>query len=142
MRVALFIDVENMPNHACAAEAYVRKTYGEHKSFACGSTAFVRGVLERLKAMGVEIKGTATGNNRADHVIQQSIKALIQREHPPFLVAIASGDGDFAPIARWLKEQGIQTLCIGQSPDKTARSSKKAFHDIVYLDNAYDSSHR
>ena len=75
-------------------------------------------------------------HNNTDHVIQWRIRALTQSANPPELLAIASCDGDFAPIAQWLKAKGIQTLCIATSPDRTARRSKEAFQDTVYLDHS------
>jgi hypothetical protein len=135
MRALLLIDAENVPHYACAAQAYMQHTYPNTKSYAFGSTAMVKALMGRLHAMGVETYPTATGHNSADRAIKAKLVALLREDIKPDLIAIASCDGDFAPIARNLKKFEIRTLCIASSREKTSISLKEAFDDIVYLEH-------
>jgi hypothetical protein len=135
MRAILLIDAENLPHYACAAEAYMQRKYPNTKSYAFGSTAMVKALLGRLHAMGVETYTTATGHNSADKALKAKLVALLREDIKPDLIAIASCDGDFAPIARDLKKFEIRTLCIASSREKASKSLKKSFDDIVYIEH-------
>jgi hypothetical protein len=133
MQAALFIDTENLPGFACAAEDLMRRKYGEHKSYAFGSTAVVKSVLARLEAMGVSVFKTATGRNVADHVLKHRLHEVVNSTDAPELIAIASCDGGFAATAAELKARGIRTVCIAPASARLSQRSKTNFDTILYL---------
>lgn len=148
-RVAVFIDTQNLYHsaknlyrarvnfgavlkeavagrHLIRAMAYVVTTEsGEEKAF-----------FEALTKMGIETKTKELqifygGAKKADWDVGIAVDA-ISVAHKLDAVVLATGDGDFVPLAEYLKAQGVQVevISFGKSSSSRLRDAADDFIDM------------
>lgn len=133
--VAVLIDADNISaaaveaafEHLTRSEALVsvRRAYGGHEKLAG-----LKDVLKRhaIRAFVNQGKGTT------DVALVVDAMDLLHRAAMPTVVAIASSDADFAPLAVRLREAGMRVLCFAQRDKAALDDLPRAYDDVIYVD--------
>lgn len=160
-RVAVFIDTQNLYHSAknlfkarvnfanvlkeavagrqlIRAMAYVVTTEsGEERAF-----------FEALTKMGIETKTKELqifygGAKKADWDVGMAVDA-IKTVHRVDAIVLATGDGDFVPLAVHLKEHGVQVevISFGKSSSSRLRETVDEFTDMGEQPNKFLLAHR
>ena len=133
---ALVIDADNISDAPCVERAVghmheqgwrltVRRAYGGHEKLAGLKDCLLRHGIRPLVNQG---KGTT------DALLVVDVMDLLHTAGLPDVVAIASSDADFAPLAVRLREAGIRVICFAQSGKAAREELAKVYEQVVYVD--------
>jgi len=154
-RVGVFIDTQNL-YHSARNLYHAKVNFGAIMKEAVGVRQLVRaiayviktegddekGFFEALGKVGIETKVKDLqifwgGAKKADWDVGLAVDAM--RLAPKLdAVVIVSGDGDFLPVLKYLKEKGKKVVILARGP-RTAREIRQFagsdFRDFVRLEN-------
>lgn len=133
---ALIIDADNISDTVAIERALghmheqgwrltVRRAYGGHDKLANLKETLLRHGIRALVNQG---KGTT------DALLCVDVMDLFHTAELPDIVAIASSDADFAPLAVRLREAGIKVVCFAQAGKAAGDELAKVYEQVVYLD--------
>lgn len=133
---ALIIDADNISDAPCIERALdhmheqgwrltVRRAYGGHEKLAGLKDCLLRHGIRALVNQG---KGTT------DALLVVDVMDLFHIAELPDIVAIASSDADFAPLAVRLREAGIRVICFAQWGKAAREELAKVYEQVVYVD--------
>lgn len=134
---ALIIDADNISDAATIERGLahmheqgwrltVRRAYGGHDKLSGLKDCLLRHGIRALVNQG---KGTT------DALLCVDVMDLFHTAELPDIVAIASSDADFAPLAVRLREAGIRVLCFAQRAKAAGEELAKVYEQVVYLDD-------
>ncbi len=134
---AILIDADNISDAATIERGLahmqeqgwrltVRRAYGGHEKLAGLKDCLLRHGIRALVNQG---KGTT------DALLCVDVMDLFHAAELPDIVAIASSDADFAPLAVRLREAGIRVLCFAQRAKAAGEELAKVYEQVVYLDD-------
>jgi hypothetical protein len=131
----LFIDADNVdPEVITFAFAFlrerglrvtVRRAYGGHERLGT--------VKDICMAHGVKSLANH-GRGTTDALLIVDAMDLLHGPDFPSVVAIASADADFAPLAIRLREAGCTTLCFAHSAKSDSEALKLAYDEVHFVD--------
>lgn len=148
-RVAVFIDVQNL-YHSARAIFQKRVNFKELLVEALGRRQLVRAFayvvktktgeekpfFEALMKLGIEIRVKDLqeyfgGMKKADWDVGVAVDAIKTSDLVDVIV-IASGDGDFAPLVEYLKNQGrrVEVMAFGKSSSAKLKEVADEFIDL------------
>ena len=105
----------------------VRRAYGGHEKLA--------GMRECLLRHGV--RGFVNqGKGTTDALLVVDAMDLLHRASLPPVVAIASSDADFAPLALRLREEGTWVICFAHAAKSADGDLSRCYDELVYVDPA------
>jgi hypothetical protein len=133
---ALIIDADNISDQVAIERALghmreqgwrltVRRAYGGHDKLANLKDCLLQHGIRALVNQG---KGTT------DALLCVDVMDLFHTAELPDIVAIASSDADFAPLAVRLREAGIKVICFAQAGKAAGVELAKVYEQVVYLD--------
>jgi hypothetical protein len=133
---ALIVDADNISDATAIERALahmheqgwrltVRRAYGGHEKLAGLKDCLLRHGVRALVNQG---KGTT------DALLCVDVMDLFHTAELPDIVAIASSDADFAPLAVRLREAGIRVICFAQAGKAAGEELAKVYEQVVYLD--------
>lgn len=133
---ALLIDADNISDTANIERAMgylqdqgwrltVRRAYGGHEKLSGLRDCLLRHGIRALVNQG---KGTT------DALLIVDVMDLFHTAELPNIVALASSDADFAPLAVRLREAGIKVICFAQWGKAASEELAKVYEEVVYLD--------
>lgn len=149
-RVAVFIDTQNLYHTAKHVYKNARVNFGHVVEDAVAGRNLVRALayvittesgdeknfFQALEKMGIEIKtkdlqSFVDGTKKADWDVAIAVDA-IRISSRVDAVVIVSGDGDFVPLAEYLKQAGVQVevVCFGQSVSAKLLEEADIFTDM------------
>lgn len=131
----LFIDADNVDADVISfafdflrergLRTTVRRAYGGHERLgAIKDTCMAHGV----KSLSNHGKGTT------DALLIVDVMDLLHGPDFPSVIAIASADADFAPLAIRLREAGCIPLCFAHSAKSDADALKLAYDEVHFVD--------
>jgi len=133
--VALFVDADNMSLLAIeesfayltriGATVSVRRAYGGLEKLSG-----LRDVLRRHAMQAIVNQGRGT----TDVALVVDVMDLLYRSALPEMVAIASSDADFAPLAVRLRESNIRAICFAQR-EKAADALPLTYDEVIFVDS-------
>ena len=134
---ALIVDADNISDattierglahmHEQGWRLTVRRAYGGHEKLAGLKDCLLRHGIRALVNQG---KGTT------DALICVDVMDLFHVAELPDIVAIASSDADFAPLAVRLREAGIRVICFAQRAKAAGEELAKVYEQVVFLDD-------
>lgn len=132
-RAALLIDADNLSpegmeqalSHLRGLElnVCVRRAYGSHETLAA-----VKDFLQANSVRAIINQGKGT----TDAALVVDAMDLLHAGALPALVAIGSGDADFAPLVLRLREAGRQMVCFAQ-PKKAAEGLDRFYGEVIHV---------
>jgi hypothetical protein len=132
---ALLIDADNLSataiDHAFTHLARhglrvtLRRAYGGHEKLA--------GMKECLLRHGVSAL-VNNGKGTTDALLVVDTMDLLHAARLPGVVAIASSDADFAPLALRLREAGIRVICFAQVGKSADSDLARCYDELVPVD--------
>jgi uncharacterized LabA/DUF88 family protein len=149
-RVAVFIDVQNL-YHSARAIYQKRVNFKELVETAVGDRQLIRSYayvvatktgeekpfFDALTKLGIEIRVKDLqeyygGMKKADWDVGIAVDAIKTLEITD-VVVLASGDGDYAPLAEYIKNRGrrIEVIAFGKS---TSSKLREVVDDFIDLD--------
>jgi uncharacterized LabA/DUF88 family protein len=131
----LFIDADNVDADVIAfaldflrergLRVTVRRAYGGHERL---------GTVKDI-CMAYGVKSLANhGRGTTDALLIVDAMDLLHGPDFPSVVAIASADADFAPLAIRLREAGCATLCFAHSAKSDGDALKLAYDEVHFVD--------
>jgi hypothetical protein len=105
----------------------VRRAYGGHEKLAGLKDCLARHGFRALVNHG---KGTT------DAMLVVDAMDLFHGGSLGAVVALASSDGDFAPLAVRLREAGTWTICFAQRNKAAGDELAKAYDEVIFVDEA------
>ncbi|MCK6462711.1 MAG: NYN domain-containing protein [Candidatus Pacebacteria bacterium] len=148
-RVAVFLDVQNL-YHSARAIFQKRVNFKELLDMAVGQRQLVRAFayvvrtktgeeksfFEALTKLGIEIRDKELqeyygGMKKADWDVGIAVDA-IKTAALVDVIVLASGDGDFAPLVEYLKNQGrrVEVAAFGKSASIKLKETADEFIDL------------
>jgi uncharacterized LabA/DUF88 family protein len=155
-RVAIFIDTQNL-YHSAKNIYRTKVNFDAVVKAALGGRKLIRAItyvvtteggeeksfFEALQKIGIEVKTKDLqvffgGAKKADWDVGLAIDAIKYASKVDAIV-IASGDGDFVPLAEYIRSQGCQIECIafGRSSSGRLRESVDDFIDMDERPNQF-----
>ena len=135
--LAFFIDADNLNSPVWVEEAFraIELKYGFIAiRRAYGSAENLKGLAETLRLLAIRpCVNLFLPKNTTDMALAIDAIELACAEPSLKLIAIGSGDLDFAPLAVRLREKGIKVLCATKK-SKMAADAKPFFEEILYVD--------
>lgn len=149
-RVAVFIDTQNLYHTAKHVYNNARVNFGNVVKDAVAGRSLVRALayvittesgdeknfFQALEKMGIEIKtkdlqSFIDGSKKADWDVAIAVDAIRIATRVDAVV-IVSGDGDFCPLAEYLKQMGVQVeiMCFAQSASSKLLEEADIFTDL------------
>jgi uncharacterized protein (TIGR00288 family) len=149
-RVAVFIDTQNLYHTAKNVYNFSRVNFGNVVYEAVGNRSLVRAVayvistesrdeqsfFEALEKQGIEIKTKdlqifIDGSKKADWDVAIAVDAMRIAQKVDAVVLV-TGDGDFVPLAQYLKQLGVQVeiACFEKSISAKLREEADIFLDL------------
>jgi uncharacterized LabA/DUF88 family protein len=130
---ALFIDGDNLPASAVTRAFEHLRQRASSLSFrrAYASLQKLGDLRETLRRHGIKAEANH-GKGSTDMVMALDVMDLLHAGQLPRLVALASSDADFAPLAVRLREAGRYVICYAQR-EKSALDDLRPFYDEVVL---------
>jgi hypothetical protein len=104
----------------------VRRAYGGHERLGT--------VKDICTANGVKSLANH-GRGTTDALLIVDAMDLLHGPDFPSVVAIASADADFAPLAIRLREAGCTTLCFAHSAKSDGEALKLAYDEVHFVDS-------
>jgi uncharacterized protein (TIGR00288 family) len=142
-KVAIFLDVENLSNwlKADGGEALleranelgrvvVRRAYGD---FSIASVSVRQPELNLLGFEFVHVYHPVKGKNSADIQIVVDVMEYLARIPDLEWVVLATGDSDFSPLFRRLRELGKSVVGVGPR-SALSEAVKKSCNRFIYID--------
>ncbi|NNU44081.1 NYN domain-containing protein [Ramlibacter montanisoli] len=134
---AILIDADNISDAATIERGLahmqeqgwrltVRRAYGGHEKLSGLKDCLLRHGIRALVNQG---KGTT------DALLCVDVMDLFHAAELPDIVAVASSDADFAPLAVRLREAGIRVICFAQRAKAAGEELAKVYEQVVYLDD-------
>ena len=105
----------------------LRRAYGGHQKLADIKDCLLRHGVRPLVNQG---KGTT------DALLVVDAMDLLYAGRLPAVVAIASSDADFAPLALRLREAGMQVLCFAHAGKSADGELARCYDQLLYVDEA------
>jgi hypothetical protein len=103
----------------------VKRAYGGHEKLA--------GMKDCLLRHGV--RGLVNhGRGTTDALLVVDVMDLLHAGRLPPVVAIASSDADFAPLAVRLREAGSWVICFAQSAKSADGELARCYDELLYVD--------
>jgi uncharacterized LabA/DUF88 family protein len=151
-RVAIFIDTQNLYHSAkniyrskVNFDAVVKRTLGDRKLIRAISyvvtteTGEEQSFFEALAKIGIEVKTKDLqifygGAKKADWDVGMAVDA-IKLSPKVDVIVLASGDGDFVPLAEYVRSQGCQVECIAFGKSSSARL-RETVDDFIDMDES------
>jgi len=151
-RVAIFIDTQNLYHSAkniyrskVNFDAVVKRTLGDRKLIRAVSyvvtteTGEEQSFFEALAKIGIEVKTKDLqifygGAKKADWDVGMAIDA-IKLSSKVDVIVLATGDGDFVPLAEYVRSQGCQVECIAFGKSSSARL-RETVDDFIDMDES------
>ncbi|TAG24983.1 MAG: NYN domain-containing protein [Burkholderiales bacterium] len=135
--IAFLIDADNLNSPIWVEEAF-RAIERRHGFIAIrrayGSAENLKGLAETLRVLAIRpVLNLFLPKNTTDMALAIDAVELACTEPNLKLVAIGSGDLDFAPLAVRLREKGIKVLCATKK-SKMSADAKPFFQEIFYVD--------
>jgi len=134
MHAALLIDADNLSPDGMerglaelgerGLNVIVRRAYGSHETLAV--------IKDFLQAHGVRAV-VNQGKGTTDAALVVDAMDLLHGHRLPGVVAIGSGDGDFAPLVVRLREAGCRVLCLAQRR-KSSDSLDRTYDEVIFID--------
>lgn len=134
-RAALLIDADNLSPEGMAAalrhlraqnlDVCVLRAYGSHETLALNKDFLQQNAVRSVVNQG---KGTT------DAALVVDAMDLLHAGALPPLVAIGSGDADFAPLVLRLRESGRRMVCFAQR-QKAADGLDRFYAEVVHVDS-------
>jgi uncharacterized LabA/DUF88 family protein len=131
---ALLIDADNLSAEAMARaltqlqergwRVRLRRAYGSHETLGT--------IREFLQANSVRAH-INHGKGTTDALLVVDAMDLLHTGMLPPVVAIGSGDSDFAPLVVRLREAGHKVICLAQRK-KAADGLERFYDEVVHLD--------
>lgn len=149
-RVAIFIDTQNLYHSAkniyrskVNFDAVVKRTLAERKLIRAISyvvtteTGEEQSFFEALAKIGIEVKTKDLqifygGAKKADWDVGMAVDA-IKLSSKVDVIVLATGDGDFVPLAEYVRSQGCQVECIAFGKSSSARL-RETVDDFIDMD--------
>ncbi|MCR4285672.1 MAG: NYN domain-containing protein [Candidatus Kaiserbacteria bacterium] len=151
-RVAIFIDTQNLYHSAkniyrakVNFDAVIKAALGDRKLIR--AIAYVvttesgeeQSFFEALEKIGIEVKTKDLqiffgGAKKADWDVGLAVDAIKHSQKVDSIV-LASGDGDFVPLAEYVKSQGCQVECIAFGKSSSSRL-RETVDDFIDMDDA------
>lgn len=102
----------------------LRRAYGSHETLAA-----IKDLLhaEGFRAIVNQGKGTTDAGLVVD------VMDLLHADCLPRLIAVGSGDGDFAPLVVRLREAGMRVICFAQRK-KAAEGLNRVYDEVIFVD--------
>lgn len=133
---ALILDADNISDAAAIDRAMsalqerglrltVRRAYGGHEKLSGLKDCLARHGFRALVNHG---KGTT------DAMLVVDVMDLFHAACLPAVVALASSDGDFAPLAVRLREAGTWVICFAQRNKAAAEELEKCYDEVLFVD--------
>jgi uncharacterized LabA/DUF88 family protein len=136
----LFIDADNVDAEVITfafnflrergLRVTVRRAYGGHERLGT--------VKDVCMAHGVKSLANH-GRGTTDALLIVDAMDLLHGPDFPSVVAIASADADFAPLAIRLREAGCTTLCFAHSAKSDGDALKLAYDEVHFVDARVDA---
>jgi len=148
-RVALFIDTQNL--YHCAKNIYKAKVnFGAIVKAAVGDRKLIRALsyvvttesgeeqpfFEALEKIGIEVKTKdlqifSGGAKKADWDVGMAVDAIIHAQKVDAII-LATGDGDFGPLVKYVRSQGcqVEAIAFGKSSSSRLRECVDDFIDM------------
>lgn len=151
-RVAIFIDTQNLYHSAkniyrskVNFDAVVKRTLADRKLIRAVSyvvtteTGEEQSFFEALAKIGIEVKTKDLqifygGAKKADWDVGMAIDA-IKLSSKVDVIVLATGDGDFVPLAEYVRSQGCQVECIAFGKSSSARL-RETVDDFIDMDES------
>ena len=151
-RVAIFIDTQNLYHSAkniyrskVNFDAVVKRTLGDRKLIRAVSyvvtteTGEEQSFFEALAKIGIEVKTKDLqifygGAKKADWDVGMAVDA-IKLSPKVDVIVLATGDGDFVPLAEYVRSQGCQVECIAFGKSSSARL-RETVDDFIDMDES------
>jgi hypothetical protein len=136
MNVAFLLDADNLSSASdveqvfahlrrLGAEVTVRRAYGGLEKLA--------GMKDVLRQHAVR-SFVNQGKGTTDASLVIDAMDLLHHDALPGMVAIASSDADFAPLAVRLREDGVRVLCFALRDKADADALALVYDEVIYLD--------
>lgn len=151
-RVAIFIDTQNL-YHSAKNIYRAKVNFGAVVKAALGNRKLIRAVayvvttesgeektfFEALEKIGIEVKTKDLqiffgGAKKADWDVGLAVDA-IKHSSKVDAIVLATGDGDFVPLAEYVRSQGCQVECISFGKSSSARL-RETVDDFIDMDDA------
>jgi len=147
-KVAIFLDVENLSGWLKAdgggvlleranelGRVVVRRAYGD---FSVPSVSTRQSELNLLGFEFVHVYHPAKGKNSADIQIVVDVMEYLARIPDLEWVVLATGDSDFSPLFRRLRELGKSVVGVGPR-SALSEAVKKSCNRFIYIDKKSES---
>lgn len=105
----------------------MRRAYGGHEKLAGMKDCLLRHAVRAFVNQG---KGTT------DALLVVDAMDLLHAGALPAMVAIASSDADFAPLALRLREAGRQVICFAQEDKSSDEQLTRCYDQLLYAEGA------
>lgn len=135
-RAALFVDGDNLSPLSVskafhdlanrAASVNVRRAYG-------GSQKLVD-LKDVLRKHGIRA-AINQGRGTTDVALVIDVMDLLHANSLPGLVAVASSDADFAPLALRLREAGLRVICYAERDKAAVDELKSVYGEVVLVED-------
>lgn len=140
--VVFLIDADNLNGPGWIEEACQKLEATEGNLAvrrAYGSAENLKGLAEILGAWAIRpFVNLSLSKNTTDLALAVDAMELACQMPRPTVVAIGSGDADFAPLVVRLRERGIRTICIS-GRNKMAPEVVRAYDDVILLGAEYQA---
>lgn len=151
-RVAIFIDTQNLYHSAkniyrakVNFDAVVKRTLADRELVRAVAyvvtteTGEEQSFFEALGKIGIEVKTKDLqiffgGAKKADWDVGMAIDA-IKLSPKVDAIVIATGDGDFVPLAEYVRSQGCQVECIAFGKSSSSRL-RETVDDFIDMDDS------
>lgn len=132
-RAAFFVDGDNLSPLAVskAFSDLARRVASVNVRRAYGGTQKLSDLKDVLRKNGIRAS-VNQGRGTTDVALVVDVMDLLHANLLPGVVALASSDADFAPLALRLREAGVKVICYAQR-DKAALDELKAVYGEVVL---------
>ena len=132
---ALLVDADNVTSHCVefalaqlagqGCRVTMRRAYGGLQKLADMKDCLLRHAVRPFVNQG---KGTT------DALLVVDTMDLLYADRLPAVVAIASSDADFAPLAVRLREAGMQVICFAHEGKSADVDLSRCYDQLVYVD--------
>ena len=140
--IVFLIDADNLSDPAWVQEAFqvLEKTEGAVSiRRAYGSAENLKGLTEPMRAWAIRpFVNLSLSKNTTDVSLAIDAMELACQTPRPTLIAIGSGDADFAPLVVRLRERGVRVLCVTKR-GKLAQDAVPAYDQVIYVGGDQDA---
>lgn len=141
--IVFLIDADNLSDPAWVQEAFqvLEKEEGAVSiRRAYGSAENLKGLTEPMRAWAIRpFVNLSLSKNTTDVSLAIDAMELACQTPRPTLIAIGSGDADFAPLVVRLRERGVRVLCVSKR-GKLAQDAVPAYDQVIYVGGDHDAT--